>query len=85
MIYVFLNVIFLGKWKMKVLKNELEYILIPEKIDIYELKKDLIDKKDLIKLIYKHGNSKVKQYINNGFELIYELYFLNQSKLIKFP
>ena len=58
--------------------NELEYILIPEKIDIYELKKNLIDKKDLIKLIYKHGNSKVKQYINNGFELFCK--YINKDK-----
>ena len=45
-----------------------EYIIIPEKIDLFELKKDLIDKNELIKLLYKYGNSNVKKYLNHGYE-----------------
>ena len=43
---------FLGKIENEstYIKN-FEYIIIPEKIDMYELKKDSIDKKEIIKLI----------------------------------
>ena len=40
-----------------------EYIVIPEKIDPSELRKGTFDKKELIKLIYKYGNEKVKNYL----------------------
>ena len=49
--------------------KKFEYIIIPEKIDMFELKKDSIDKSELIKLIYKYGNSNVKQYLNHGYEV----------------
>ena len=61
---------FLGKIENEstYIKN-FEYIIIPEKIDMYELKKDSIDKKEIIKLIYKYGNSRVRDYLNHGHEV----------------
>ena len=40
-----------------------EYIVIPEKLDPIELRKGTFDKKELIRLIYKYGNEKVKNYL----------------------
>ena len=40
-----------------------EIISVPEKIDPHELRKGSFDKKELIRLLYKYGNEKVKTYI----------------------
>ena len=40
-----------------------EYILVPEKIDLVELREGSFNKKELIRLLYKYGNEKVKHYL----------------------
>ena len=57
--------------------KKFEYIIIPEKINL-ELRKELINKKELIKLIFKYGNTNVKYYLNHGYEV-----FCKYKKKIK--
>ena len=42
---------------------EYEYITIPEKMDPSELRRSSFDKKELVRLLYKYGNEKVKSYL----------------------
>ena len=49
---------------------KVEYVLVPEKIDPFELRKGNFDKKELIKLLYKYGNEKVKDYINKSENIL---------------
>ena len=49
---------------------KVEYVLVPEKIDPIELRKGNFDKKELIKLLYKYGNEKVKDYINKSENIL---------------
>ena len=43
--------------------SKYEYIVVPEKIDPIELRKGTFDKKNLIIILYKYGNQKVKEYL----------------------
>ena len=52
------------------LVNKVEYVLIPEKIDPAELRKGNFNKRELIKLLYKYGNEKVKDYINKADNIL---------------
>ena len=47
-----------------------EYIVVPEKIDPIELRKGTFDKKNLIFILYKYGNDKIKSYINNANNIL---------------
>ena len=40
-----------------------EYIIVPEKIDPLELRQGSFDKKELITILYKYGNEKVRNYL----------------------
>ena len=43
-----------------------ENIVVPEKIDPLELRKGTFDKKDLIRILLKYGNDKIKKYLYNA-------------------
>ena len=47
--------------------KEFEYIIIQENINLFEQTKDLMNKKEILKLIYKYGNPKVKTYLNRHY------------------
>ena len=40
-----------------------EYIVVPEKIDPIELRRGTFDKKNLITILYKYGNDKIRKYL----------------------
>lgn len=44
-----------------------EYIIVPENINLIELRRGLINKKKLIKLLYEYGSQKVKNYLIHGY------------------
>ena len=62
--------------------KKFEYIIIPERINLLELRKDLINKKELIKLIFKYGNTNVKYYLNHGYEVFCKYKKRNKDQLI---
>ena len=62
--------------------KEFEYIIIPENLNLFEKKKILRNKKELIHLIYKYGNSKVKTYLNRGYEVFCKYQKRNKNELI---
>ena len=62
--------------------KEFEYIIIPENLNLFEKKKILRNKKELIHLIYKYGNSKVKTYLNRGYEVFCKYKKRNKNELI---
>ena len=62
--------------------KKFEYIIIPEDKNIIYLRKDLLNKEELTKLLYKHGNSKVKQYLNQGYEVFCKYKKRNKDELI---
>jgi hypothetical protein len=62
--------------------KEFEYIIIQENIHLFEQRKDLINKKEIIRLIYKYGNSKVKTYLNKGYEVFCKYKKRNKNELI---
>ena len=66
----------------KTLIRQFEYIIIQEKINLFQQRKDLVNKKELIKLIYKYGNSKVKNYLNRGYEVFCKYKKSNKNELI---
>ena len=60
-----------------------EYIIIPEKIEIMEIRNAIYhNKKKLVKLIYKYGNQKVRSYIQHGYELFCKYEKKNKNELI---
>ena len=62
--------------------KEFEYIIIPENLELFEQSKNLFNKKELIKLIFKYGNSKVKSYLMRGFEVFCKYKKRNKNELI---
>ena len=62
--------------------KEFEYIIIQENIHLFEQRKDLMNKKEIIRLIYKYGNSKVKTYLNKGYEVFCKYKKRNKNELI---
>ena len=50
--------------------SKYEYIIVPEKIDPIELRKGTFDKKNLITILYKYGNKKVKSYLYNAKNIL---------------
>ena len=71
-------------------KNILKYelIVVPEKIDPIDLRKGTFNKKNLILILYKYGNDKVKTYLYNAKSVLCkydrktqnEILFNNNSK-----
>ena len=62
--------------------KEFEYIIIQENINLFEQTKDLMNKKEILKLIYKYGNPKVKTYLNRGYEVFCKYKKRNKNELI---
>ena len=54
-------------WVGNTLVTNFEYIILQEKIDPIDLRRGLIDKTQLIKLLYEYGNHKVKNYLLHGY------------------
>ena len=50
--------------------SKYEYIVVTEKIDPIELRKGTFEKKQLISILYKYGNDKVKKYLNNSKNIL---------------
>ena len=59
-----------------------EYIIVPEKIDPLELREGIFDKKELIKLIYKYGNEKVKNYVYKAENILCKYDKKKQSEIL---
>ena len=67
-------------WVGNTLVTNFEYIILQEKIDPIDLRRGLIDKTQLIKLLYEYGNHKVKNYLLHGYNTFckYEQKFKNE-------
>ena len=63
---IFLGCTFSG-WVGHTLVTYFEYIILQEKINPIDLRRGLIDKKQLIRLLYEYGNHKVKNYLSHGY------------------
>ena len=59
-----------------------EIISVPEKIDPHELRKGSFDKKELIRLLYKYGNEKVKTYIYKSENILCKYDKKKQSEIL---
>ena len=62
--------------------KEFEYIIIPENLNLFEKRKNVRNKKEFINLIYKYGSSKVKTYLNRGYEVFCKYQKRNKNELI---
>ena len=62
------------------LKNE--YIVVPDKIDPIELRQGTFDKKQLITILYKYGNNKVKSYLSNAKNILCKYDKKTQNEII---
>jgi hypothetical protein len=54
-------------WVGNSIVTRFEYIIVPENINLIELRRGLINKKKLIKLLYEYGSQKVKNYLIHGY------------------
>jgi len=54
-------------WVGNSMVTRFEYIIVPENINLIELRRGLINKKKLIKLLYEYGSQKVKNYLIHGY------------------
>jgi len=50
--------------------KDIKLLIIPERINLLELRKDLINKKELIRLIFKYGNTDANYYLNHGYKIL---------------
>ena len=55
-------------WVGNSMLTRFEYIIVPENINLIELRRGQINKKKLIKLLYEYGSQKVKNYLIHGYK-----------------
>ena len=62
--------------------SKYEYIVVPENIDPIELRKGTFDKNNLILMLYKYGNEKVKSYLLQSNDIFCKYDRKTQNEII---